>query len=142
LFPQVVDQQAGGKEDEGGFHLGIMVQGEPLNQKSGGVGGRMKRSDTKGGLWIGAGDTTLETTGPSGGGIVGKKDGQLRLQRRWGSRLLSWQQTASFREGLLPHEGGKLLKREHGFVHPFDGNLLEDPLLMPDHKDLPRRINA
>ncbi len=46
------------------------------------------------------------------------------------------QQTALFREGLLAYKGSKLLKGKHAFVQPFDGNLLEDPLLVANDKDL------
>ena len=43
---------------------------------------------------------------------------------------------------MLAHQRGKLLKGKQGLVHAFDGNLLENVLMMPDHEDLLVRIDA
>ena len=43
---------------------------------------------------------------------------------------------------MLAHERGKLLKGKQGLVQAFDGNLLENVLMMPDHEDLLVRIDA
>ena len=42
---------------------------------------------------------------------------------------------------MLAHERGKLLKGKQGLVQAFDGNLLENVLMMPDHEDLLVRID-
>src|SRR5205823_1796363 len=77
-----------------------------------------------------------DTTGSPGGGVRGKQDDQLHLKPRCGSFLLGLQQTALFREGLLAHEGGKLLKGKQGLMKPFDRHLLKNLLSVPNDKDL------
>jgi len=52
------------------------------------------------------------------------------------------QQATVFRERLLAHKCCKQLKRKQSLVKPFDRNLPENLLAMPDDKDLLVSINA
>ncbi len=137
-FPQVVAQHVGSKEESDGFHQGIVAQGKPWNEKAE--------------EWVEELSVLLHRVCCRGHDSQphrpiwrwrsGRKDGQIPLQRRYHSPLLGLQQTALFRERLLAHERCKLLKGQQGVLQSLDGNLLEQVLLMPDDKDLLRRIDA
>jgi hypothetical protein len=43
---------------------------------------------------------------------------------------------------LLAHQNGKLLKWQNGFEQPFDRDLLEKPLMVPDNEHLLMGIDA
>lgn len=79
--------------------------------KSGGGSGKSERSNPHVVFWKGVEDTILDTTGPSGGG-GGKEDGQFCLQHCCRGLLLGLEQTTLFGEGLLAHQGHKLLERK------------------------------
>ena len=57
-------------------------------------------------------------------------------------RLASLLETALLRKSLLAHQSSKLLKWQQALVEPFDGNLLEKLLAMPDDEDLSMGINT
>jgi hypothetical protein len=51
-------------------------------------------------------------------------------------------ETTLLGKGLLAHQSSKLLKRQQALVQPFDGNLLEKVLTMPNNEDVLVSIDA
>jgi hypothetical protein len=51
-------------------------------------------------------------------------------------------ETALLRKSVFAHQSSKLLKREQALVEPFDANLLEKLLAVPDDEDLLIGINT